>query len=140
MFAEGDFQVTELQVLIEDGDKKTDLTKIMDRFGIAEEDHDGVLNEWLRQKETVGFLAVWEHKHNPDFNMIGFQKIRQEVGLNRFCMSVAKWRECVNGTALSMGANNNVFSHCDVAFSFCSWLSPEFQLCLIQEFQRLQRT
>jgi len=100
-----------------------------------------LIDAWLRNKDTVELLGTWERIHNPDFNSVEFDRIRMEAGLNRFRLSVKKWREKVQGIGLiaKTGRYGGTFAHRDIAFDFGGWLSPEFKLYLIQEFQRLKQ-
>lgn len=95
---------------------------------------------WLRNKNTVEFLGTWENINNPNFNSIEFERIKNEAGLNRFSLSVKKWNEKVNGVGLiaKAGRYGGTYAHKDIAFEFGAWLSPEFKLYLIKEFQRLK--
>jgi len=99
-----------------------------------------LIESWLRNKNTVEFLGVWEKINNPNFNSPGFEGIREEAGLNRFTLSAKKWVQLTNGIGLiaKTGRYGGTFAHKDIAFEFGSWLSPEFKLYLIKEFQRLK--
>lgn len=99
-----------------------------------------LIESWLRNKDTVEFLGVWERLNNPSFNSPGFEGIRNKAGLNRFTLSVRTWNQETNGIGLiaKSGRYGGTFAHKDIAFEFGSWLSPEFKLYLIKEFQRLK--
>ncbi len=99
-----------------------------------------LIEQWLRNKDTVLFLGIWEQIHNPDFNSLGFEGIRNEAGRNSFFLSVKKWIEATRaqGLVAAAGRYGGTFAHQDLAFEFGSWLSPEFKLYLIKEFQRLK--
>lgn len=100
-----------------------------------------LIESWLRNKETVAFLGVWERLNNPSFNSPGFEGIKNEAGLNRFTLSVRKWERETNGIGLIAKTGRyggGTFAHKDIAFEFGAWLSPEFKLYLIREFQRLK--
>ncbi len=99
-----------------------------------------LIDAWLRNKDTIEFLGVWERINNPRFNSVEFDRIRLEAGTNRFRLSVKRWTEEVNGTGViaRTGRYGGTFAHKDIAFEFGSWLSPEFKLYLIKEFQRLK--
>lgn len=103
---------------------------------------DGVvlIEKWLRNKNTIEFMGIWEQIYNPDFNSPEFEGIKNEAGLNRFTLSVKKWIEKTNavGVAAHTGRYGGTYAHKDIAFEFGSWLSPEFKLYLIKEFQRLK--
>jgi KilA-N domain len=99
-----------------------------------------LIENWLKNKDTVLFLGVWERINNPDFNSPEFEGIRNEAGRNSFYLSAKKWIELTNaiGLVASAGRYGGTFAHKDIAFEFGSWLSPEFKLYLIKEFQRLK--
>ena len=99
-----------------------------------------LIEQWLKNKDTVLFLGVWERINNPDFNSLEFEGIRNEAGRNSFFLSAKKWIELTGATGLiaNAGRYGGTFAHKDIAFEFGSWLSPEFKLYLIREFQRLK--
>jgi hypothetical protein len=99
-----------------------------------------LIEQWLRGKDTLEFLGAWERMYNPDFNPHEFEGIRNEAGTNRFYMSVKRWAQATNATGIQAraGRYGGTFAHKDIAFEFGTWLSPEFKLYLIKEFQRLK--
>lgn len=99
-----------------------------------------LIEKWLRNKNTIEFLGIWEQMYNPDFNSIEFEGIKNEAGLNRFVLSVKQWSEKTNsiGVIAKAGRYGGTFAHKDIAFEFASWISPQFKLYLIKEFQRLK--
>ena len=99
-----------------------------------------LIEQWLKNKDTVLFLGVWERINNPAFNSLEFEGIKNEAGRNSFFLSAKKWIELTGAKGLiaSAGRYGGTFAHCDIAFEFGSWLSPEFKLYLIKEFQRLK--
>ncbi|KAA5548090.1 KilA-N domain-containing protein [Adhaeribacter rhizoryzae] len=99
-----------------------------------------LIEQWLRNKNTVEFLGIWEQINNPDFNSPEFEGIKNEAGTNRFYLSAKKWIETTmaKGLIASAGRYGGTYAHRDIAFEFGSWLSPEFKLYLIKEFQRLK--
>lgn len=100
-----------------------------------------LIDAWLRNKDTIEFLAVWERINNPSFNSVEFDRIRLEAGTNRFRLSVKRWMDSVQGIGViaKAGRYGGTFAHRDIAFEFGSWLSPEFKLYLITEFQRYKQ-
>lgn len=104
------------------------------------DDGDQLIKNWLQNKNTLEFLTVWEQINNPDFNLVELHQIKNEVGLNRFVMSAKKWIESTGaiGLVAKAGRYGGTHAHKDIAFEFGSWLSPEFKLYLIKEFQRLK--
>lgn len=99
-----------------------------------------LIESWLRNKDTVEFLGVWERINNPNFNSLEFEGIRNQAGSNRFTMSAKRWIDLVNaiGVVAKAGRYGGTYAHKDIAFEFGAWLSPEFKLYLIKEFQRLK--
>lgn len=99
-----------------------------------------LIEQWLKNKDTVIFLGVWEQLSNPRFNSLEFEGIRNEAGRNSFYLSAKKWISATDAVGLyaKAGRYGGTFAHRDIAFEFGSWLSPEFKLYLIKEFQRLK--
>ncbi len=99
-----------------------------------------LIEQWLKNKDTVLFLGVWEQLNNSNFNSPEFEGIKNEAGRNSFYLSAKKWIEKTNAIGLraSAGRYGGTYAHKDIAFEFGSWLSPEFKLYLIKEFQRLK--
>lgn len=100
----------------------------------------GLIGKWMTNKNTLEYLGVWEKINNPDFNYPEFGVIGQEAGTNRFIMSVGQWvdRTKAAGMLVKAGRYGGTYAHKDIAFHFAMWLSPEFQIYLINEFQRLK--
>nr|WP_035243127.1 KilA-N domain-containing protein [Desulfitobacterium hafniense] len=99
-----------------------------------------LIEKWLRNKNTIEFLGIWEEMYNPDFNSPEFEGIKNEAGLNRFVLSVKQWTEKTNsrGIIAKAGRYGGTYAHETIAFEFASWVSPQFKLYLIKEFQRLK--
>lgn len=99
-----------------------------------------LIEQWLRNKDTVLFLGVWEQLNNPAFNSLEFEGIGNAAGRNSFYLSVKKWIDTTGAIELHAraGRQGGTYAHKDIAFEFGSWLSPEFKLYLIKEFQRLK--
>jgi hypothetical protein len=99
-----------------------------------------LIEKWLRNKNTIEFLGIWEEIYNPDFNSLEFEGIKNEAGLNRFVLSVKQWVEKTNsiGIVAKAGRYGGTYAHKDIAFEFASWVSPYFKLYLIKEFERLK--
>jgi len=99
-----------------------------------------LIEKWLRNKNTIEFLGIWEQMYNPDFNSLEFEGIKNEAGLNRFVLSVKQWTAKTNsiGVIAKAGRYGGTYAHKDIAFEFASWISPQFKLYLIKEFQRLK--
>ena len=101
---------------------------------------DDVIRNWLRSRNTVEFLGVWERLNNPTFNPVEFDGIRMQTGLNSFVLTPKQWIEKTGavGITSSAGRYGGTYAHKDIAFEFASWVSVEFKLYLIKEFQRLK--
>ena len=99
-----------------------------------------LIEKWLRNKNTIEFLGIWEEMYNHDFNSLEFEGIKNEAGLNRFVLSVKQWVEKNNsiGIVAKAGRYGGTYAHKDIAFEFASWVSPYFKLYLIKEFERLK--
>ena len=99
-----------------------------------------LIEKWLRNKNTIEFMGIWEEMYNPIFNSPEFEGIKNEAGLNRFVMSVKQWISKTNaiGIVAKSGRYGGTFAHKDLAFEFASWVSPQFKLYLIREYQRLK--
>lgn len=103
-------------------------------------DGDFFVSDWLRNRNTVEFISIWEQIHNPNFNYGESAIIKSKVGLNSFKISVKEWVERTNaiGLVAKAGRYGGTYAHKDIAFEFGMWISPEFKLYLIKEFQRLK--
>ncbi len=101
---------------------------------------DFFISDWLRNRNTVEFLGIWESVHNPDFNYGEFATIKSRAGLNSYKISAKDWVEKTRAIGLSSSAGRygGTFAHRDIAFEFGMWISPEFKIYLIKEFQRLK--
>lgn len=99
-----------------------------------------VVKNWMRSKTTIEFLGLWEKIHNPDFKGVEFDSFMYQAGGNAFVLSPSKWIETTKavGILVSSGKNGGTYAHKDIAFEFASWISSEFKLYLIVEFQRLK--
>ena len=131
-----DVRGTSIAILSRDKQDYISLTDMVKNFDGA----GALIEQWLRNKDTVLFLGVWEQINNPDFNSLEFEGIRNEAGRNSFFLSARKWidRTGSKGLIASAGRYGGTYAHKDIAFEFGSWLSPEFKLYLIKEFQRLK--
>lgn len=132
--------VQEIQIKIF-SQKKEDYISLTDIAKKADNERsDQVIGNWLRNRGTVEFLGAWELLYNPDFKPLEFEGIRNNTGLNTFVLTSKRWVEATNAIGLSAkaGRYGGTYAHKDIAFEFCSWLSPIFKLYLIREFQRLK--
>ena len=103
-------------------------------------DGEFFFSNWLRNRNTVEFLGVWEKVHNPDFNCAEFDIIKSQAGLNNYRLSAKEWMEKTHaiGIISKAGRYGGTYAHKDIAFEFAMWISPEFKVYLISEFQRLK--
>lgn len=104
------------------------------------QDPKDVVKNWMRTKFCIEFLGLWEQLHNQNFRWVEYDPLYQEAGKNYFTMSPTKWIETTGaiGIKLKLGKNAGTFAHKDIAMEFASWISAEFKLYLIKEFQRLK--
>ncbi len=103
-------------------------------------DPNGVIGNWMRNRNTIEFLGIWERLYNHSFNPFEFEGFRMEAGLNAFTMSPTKWVESTNAIGIKAisGRYGGTYAVSDIAFEFASWVSVEFKLYLVREFQRLK--
>ncbi len=101
---------------------------------------DYILQNWLRNRSTIEFIGLWEQLNNPSFNSIEFDGFKDLAGSNSFSLTPKRWIEATNAVGMisKAGRYGGTFAHKDIAFEFASWISPEFKLYLITEFQRLK--
>ncbi|MFA6408694.1 MAG: KilA-N domain-containing protein [Gammaproteobacteria bacterium] len=99
-----------------------------------------VVKNWLRNRATIEFLGIWEQINNPKFKLVEFDQFRKGAGSNSFVLSPQKWIQKTEAIGLisRSGKGGGTFAHKDIAFEFATWISPEFKLYLIKEFQRLK--
>lgn len=118
----------------------SDYLSLTDMAKFKTYDSGVVISNWLTTKYTVQFMGAWEQLHNPNFNLMEYHNIKNEVGTNGFIISSSMWITRTNaiGIKSSAGRYGGTFAHKDIAFEFATWLSPEFKLFLIKEFQRLK--
>lgn len=105
-----------------------------------EDDPRFVIQNWMRNRNTIEFLGVWEELHNPNFNRVQFEAVRNEAGLNRFVMTPTKWIAQMDaiGIVSKAGRYGGTYAHSDIAMSFATWISPEFQLYIMKDYRRLK--
>jgi hypothetical protein len=127
-----DTVVSVLKVNEEDYISLTDMLKA--------KDGDFFFSNWLRNRNTVEFLGIWEQLNNPNFNCVEFDIIKSQAGLNNYRLSAKEWMEKTKaiGIISKAGRYGGTYAHKDIAFEFAMWISPEFKVYLIREFQRLK--
>ena len=113
----------------------TDIAKVKNP-----DDANGVIANWMRTRNTIEYLGIWEHLYNPNFKPLEFEGFKNEAGANAFTLSPQKWIESTNaiGIVSKSGRYGGTFAHKDIAFKFASWVSVEFELYIVKEFQRLK--
>jgi len=117
-----------------------DYISITDIAKYKTDDTSAVIANWMRNRNTIEFLGIWETLYNPDFKPLEFEGFRKEAGLNAFTLSPLKWVSATNaiGFIVKSGRYGGTFAHKDIAFKFASWISVEFELYIVKEFQRLK--
>ncbi|MFN3557621.1 MAG: KilA-N domain-containing protein [Bacteroidales bacterium] len=129
---------TEISIFTAEAEDYISLTDIA-RYRDSERS-DYILQNWMRNRSTIEFMGLWEQFHNPDFNSIEFDGIKNMAGSNSFSLTPKRWIETTNakGIVAKTGRYGGTYAHKDIAFEFASWLSAEFKFYLIKEFQRLK--
>ena len=100
------------------------------------------IKDWTRRADTINYIGLWEKLYNPNFNLAEFAQIKTEYGVNKFYMSPTQWVKRTNAVGIKPSKGKysvGTFAHPDIAFEFASWISPEFKLYLIKEFERLKQ-
>ena len=121
--------------------KRDDFLSLTDIAKIKDSDNPRyIIQNWLRNRNTIEFLGVWETLYNPDFNRVEFDAFRSQAGLNSFVMTPQKWVEATGavGIVSKAGRYGGTYAHKEIAFEFASWISVEFKLYLVKEFERLK--
>jgi hypothetical protein len=133
-----DVQGTSVTVLSHTDDAYISLTDIAKHKEPDRADH--VIQNWMRNRNTIEFLGIWERLHNGVFNPLEFEGFKKKAGLNSFVLTPRQWIDATHATGLvsKSGRYGGTYAHKDIAFEFASWISVEFKLYLIKEFQRLK--
>jgi hypothetical protein len=131
-----DVNGNQISILVQDD---VDYISLTDMTGSYKEG-SGLIGKWISNKNTLDYLGIWERINNANFNYPEFGVIEQEAGVNRFIMSAGQWIERTHalGMLVKAGRYGGTYAHKDIAFHFAMWLSPEFQIYLVKEFQRLK--
>lgn len=129
---------SEIAVYRKEQDDYISLTDIARHRDVERTDY--VIQNWLRNRNTIEFLGIWEQLNNPDFKPIEFDGFRKQAGLNSFVVTAKRWIERTGAIGLvsKAGRYGGTYAHKDIAFEFAAWISVEFKLYLIKEFQRLK--
>lgn len=130
-------QDAEINLLIRESGEYVNLTDMARKFN---ERTDVVIQRWLRNRNTIEFLAIWEQLNNPDFNPTHLDGIRSDLSLNSYVLSSKQWISMTGaiGIEARAGRYGGTYAHTDIAMEFGTWLSPVFKMYLIKEFQRLK--
>lgn len=120
---------------------ENDYISLTDIAKYKSENPTAVIGNWLRNRNTIEYLGIWESLYNPQFNPIEFEGFKKEAGLNAFTLSPQKWANATNaiGIISKSGRYGGTYAHKDIAFKFASWISVEFELYIVKEFQRLKQ-
>jgi hypothetical protein len=118
-----------------------DFISLTDIARYKSDEPNDVIKNWMRSKDTIEFLGLWELLNNPDFKPVEFDGFKKEAGYNAFTMSPKKWIDNTNAIGLisRAGRNGGTFAHKDIAFEFASWISAEFKLYIIKDYERLKQ-
>jgi len=128
-------QGKEITIIGDEGREYISLTDML-----KAKDGEFFISDWLRNRNTVEYLGIWESVYNPAFNYGEFDVIKSQAGLNSYRLSVKEWVEKTNAIGLraTTGRYGGTYAHPDIAFEFGMWISPQFKIYLIKEFQRLK--
>ncbi len=131
-------QNTNVSVISVNGDDYISLTDIAKH---RSDEPTAVIANWMRNRNTIEYLGIWESLYNPQFKPLEFEGFRKEAGLNAFTLSPQKWISATNaiGIISKSGRYGGTYAHKDIAFKFASWISVEFELYIVKEFQRLKQ-
>ncbi len=119
---------------------ENDYISLTDIAKYKSDDPTAVIGNWMRNRNTIEYLGIWETLYNPQFKPLEFEGFRREAGLNAFTLSPQKWINATNaiGIIAKSGRYGGTYAHKDIAFKFASWISVEFELYIVKEFQRLK--
>lgn len=121
-------------------DFENEFISLTDIARYKSDDPTAVIQNWLRNRDVIDFLGLWEKMHNSNFKPLEFEGFRKQAGTNAFTMSPKKWIESTNaiGIVSKSGRYGGTFAHSDIAMSFATWISPEFQLYIMKDYRRLK--
>ena len=121
-------------------DFENEFISLTDIARYKSDDPTAVIQNWMRNRDVIAFLGLWETLHNPEFKPLEFEGFREQAGANAFTMSPRKWIEATNaiGIVSKSGRYGGTFAHSDIAMSFATWISPEFQLYIMKDYRRLK--
>lgn len=121
-------------------DFENEFISLTDIARYKSDDPSDTIRNWMRGRDTLEFLGLWERLHNPGFKPVEFDAFRTQAGTNAFTMSPSKWIAGVNaiGIVVKAGRYGGTYAHTDIAMSFATWISPEFQLYIMKDYRRLK--
>ena len=121
-------------------DFENEFISLTDIARYKSDDPTAVIQNWMRNRDVIEFLGLWERLHNPDFKPLEFEGFRKQAGANAFTMSPKKWIEATEaiGIVSKAGRYGGTYAHSDIAMSFATWISPEFQLYIMKDYRRLK--
>ena len=128
------------KMIVADKESFIKATKMTDIARYKSDEPKDVIKNWMRSKDTIEFLGLWEKLHNSNFKGVEFDSFRNQAGSNAFTMSPTKWIETTGaiGIVSKSGRYGGTFAHSDIAFEFASWISAEFKLYIIKDYKRLK--
>ena len=129
-----------IEISVSSRGDKDDYISLTDIARYKSDEPSAVIANWMRNRDTIDFLGVWESLHNPNFNSLEFEGIEKQAGKNAFTISPKKWISLTNAIGIKAkgGRYGGAYAHIDIAFEFASWISPEFKLYVIKDYQRLK--
>ena len=121
-------------------DFENEFISLTDIARYKSDDPTAVIQNWMRNRDVIEFLGLWERLHNPDFKPLEFEGFKKQAGANAFTMSPKKWIEATEaiGMVSKAGRYGGTYAHSDIAMSFATWISPEFQLYIMKDYRRLK--
>ena len=121
-------------------DFENEFISLTDIARYKSDDPTAVIQNWMRSRDLIEFLGLWERLHNPDFKPLEFEGFRKQAGANAFTMSPKKWIDATDaiGIVSKAGRYGGTYAHSDIAMSFATWISPEFQLYIMKDYRRLK--
>lgn len=133
-------QAKGLQIAVHTATNQADYISLTDIAKYKSDAPDDVVKNWMRNRETIEFLGLWEQLNNPGFKPVEFDGFRAAAGRNAFVLSPKKWIEATGAVGIQSkaGRYGGTFAHVDIAMEFASWISPEFKLYIIKDYQRLK--
>lgn len=129
-----------IDICIYTQDFENEFISLTDIARYKSEDPAAVIQNWMRNRDVIEFLGLWERLHNPDFKPLEFEGFRKQAGANAFTMSPKKWIEATAaiGIVSKAGRYGGTYAHSDIVMSFATWISPEFQLYIMKDYRRLK--